>query len=189
MASKKHYIITSLTLGAIAAASAALIGVTNLITKDQIVKNEKNKINAGIVQIYGKNATISSDLELKGYQYSNHLYVVDNGENQESLALRTTGSNMYGKISLIAGFKLFVMPEGENKTGLQEFRFIGMYVVTNEQTYNTTLEENYIDPLNNGERDVEDVNCGATYGAKLIRDMINEAKDVANEQLGKNNNG
>ena len=117
MASKKHYIITSLTLGAIAAASAALIGVTNLITKDQIVKNEKNKINAGIAQIYGKNATISSDLELKGYQYSNHLYVVDNGENQESLALRTTGSNMYGKISLIAGFKLFTMPEGENETG------------------------------------------------------------------------
>ena len=71
MASKKHYIITSLTFGAIAAGSAALIGVTNLITKDQIAKNEKNKIKAGICEIFGKSATISSDFALKDYKINN----------------------------------------------------------------------------------------------------------------------
>ena len=170
MADKRHYIITSLTLGAIAAASAALIGLANLITKGQIAKNEKNKIKVGIVEIYGKNATISSELSLdeENYQYVETLYdVKDNEEKQLGYAFRTTGSNMYGKISMIVGFN-------ESDHG-----FIGIYVTVNEQTYASTLEDNYIVPLNGGERDVEDVSCGATYGAKLIRDMINEAKEVA----------
>ena len=184
MASKKHYIITAITLGLIAASSAVLIGVTNLVTAKRIANNEVLKINAGIEQIYGKTATISSDYDLEGYKYSNHLYVVDAKEEGQGLAIRTTGSNMYGKISLIAGFKLYVLPEGENP-GMQEYRFVGMYVVTNEQTYNTTLEDNYITLVNNDERDVEDVSCGATYGAKLIRDMINESKEVANNELKK----
>ena len=48
MPDKKQYIITSLTLGAIAAVSAAIIGLSNLITRDQIKRNEINKINSGI---------------------------------------------------------------------------------------------------------------------------------------------
>ena len=184
MANKKHYIITAITLGLIAASSAVLIGVTNLITAKKIEQNEVMKINAGIEQIYGKTATITSDSDVEGYKYSNHLYVVDAKEEGQGLAIRTTGSNMYGKLSLIVGFKLFVLPEGEIQ-GMQEYKFIGMYVVTNEQTYSTTLEDNYIVPVDNGERDVEDVSCGATYGAKLIRDMINESKEVANNELKK----
>lgn len=184
MANKKHYIITAITLGLIAASSAVLIGVTNLITAKKIEQNEVMKINAGIEQIYGKTATITSDSDVEGYKYSNHLYVVDAKEEGRGLAIRTTGSNMYGKLSLIVGFKLFVLPEGEIQ-GMQGYKFIGMYVVTNEQTYSTTLEDNYIVPVDNGERDVEDVSCGATYGAKLIRDMINESKEVANNELKK----
>lgn len=179
MASKKHYIITSLTLGAIAASSAALIGVTNLITKDQIAKNEKNKIKAGICEIFGKSATISSDFALKDYKYSQHAYEVESDDPAKDVALRTTGSNMYGKISLIIGFRLGEV-EGE-----EQFAFVGLYVVTDEQTYASTLEENYIGPLNNGEHDLDDVSCGATYGAKLVRDMVNEAKEVANKELKK----
>ena len=53
MASKKHYILTAVTLGAIAAASAALIGLTNLLTKKQIQKNELNSFNAGITALFG----------------------------------------------------------------------------------------------------------------------------------------
>ena len=42
MPNKKHYIITAITLGAIAAASAVLIASANLITKKRIEKNEEN---------------------------------------------------------------------------------------------------------------------------------------------------
>ena len=41
---KKHYIITAITLGLIAASSAVLIGVTNLITAKKIEQNEVMKI-------------------------------------------------------------------------------------------------------------------------------------------------
>lgn len=177
MPSKKHYIITSITLGAIAMASAVLIGVTNLATRNQIKKNEQNKINAGISEIFGKSATISKEFAIKEYKYSNYVYQVKQEEKDNNYALRTTGSNMYGKVSLIVGFKY-------QET---EYVFSGLYVVSNEQTYASTLVENYIDPLNKNPKDPErldDVSCGATYGAKLVRDMVNEAKEAVNKGFG-----
>ena len=59
-----------------------------------------------------------------------------------------------------------------------------MSVVVNEQTYASTLVENYIDPVNNGEREISDTSCGATYGAKKIAEMINEAELAAGELWG-----
>lgn len=174
MANSKKYIITSLTLGAIAAVSAGLIGLTNLLTNKQIIKNEENKIKAGIAEIFGKNAEVLRQFDINGYKYTNYAYEVTNDEiNTCTYALRTTGSNMYGKISLIVGLK----DAGEG------FYFQGLYLITNEQTYASTLVDNYIDPLNDGDRELDDVSCGATYGAKLVRDMVNEATEVANKDL------
>ena len=172
---KKHYLITSITLGLIAAGSGALIGLTNLATKDKIIQNEKDKINAGICEIFGKTATISSESEVSGYKYTNYIYHI----GEDSIALRTEGSNMYGKVSLLVGFKLYVGEE--NNPSYDEYSFTGLYVVTNEQTYASTLVANYLEPVNVGSKDLDDVNCGATYGAKLVRDMVNEAKEVANK--------
>ena len=171
MASKKHYIITSVTLGLIAASSAALIGVANLITKDRIAQNEQNKITSGINEIFGNNSKIADESLVDGdYKYVNYIYTVHNESDQKvGYAFRTTGSNMYGKISLIVGF---------NETS---HNFEGLSIVTNEQTYATTLVDNYITPLNDGKRELEDVSCGATYGAKLVRDMVNEANEAAKE--------
>ena len=167
MPSKKHYIITAITLGCIAAGSAALIGVTNLVTRDRIAKNEQNKITNGLVSIFGKGTSIIEEADLDKFNYVNHYYKVDEGK----MAFKTTGSNMYGEVSLIIGF---------NYTD-----FIKMVVVTNEQTYATTLDDEYIDHINDGSRDVDDVSCGATFGAKLVRDMVNEASEVAKEMNGK----
>ena len=175
MASKKHYIITSVTLGLIGAASAALIAVTNVVTRDKIAQNEKNKINAGIVEIFGKSATISEENEISDtYKYIERYYeIVDENDAKMGYAFRTTGSNMYGKISLIAGFSY------------DAHEFVGIYIVVNEQTYASTLVDNYISPLNTGKKEVDDVTCGATYGAKLVRDMIQEASEAV-DSLGSN---
>ncbi len=182
MASKKHYIIVSLTLGIIAAASAGLIGLTNLLTANQIAQNEQNKINAGITALFGEDASIAAENEITGYKYTNYEYQVSSPDNTEDYALRTTGSNMYGKISLLVGFRYMVGPEGSG-TPIAEYVFTGLYVITNEQTYASTLEDNYIDPLNDGDVDLDDVSCGATYGATLIRDMVNEAQSVVDARL------
>lgn len=176
MANKKHYVITSITLGAIAAVSAGLIGLTNMLTRNQIAVNAKNKINAGISEIFGKSASISEELTnseaglLENYSYVEYVYTVqDDSEKDLGYAFRTTGYNMYGKVSLIVGF------------GKEEHSFLGLSIVVNEQTYASTLVEKYIDPLNDGDRDLDDVSCGATYGAKLVRDMVNEASKAADE--------
>ena len=169
--SKKHFVITSITLGVIAASSALLIGLTNLVTRDAIAKNEKKKINDGICEIYGKASLKYEEIKLSGdYKYVQYAYKVSE-ENDSGLgyAFKTTGSNVYGKISLIVGFK------GTPCV------FEGLSVVVDEQTYASTLEENYIDPLNSGDVAIDDVSCGATYGAKLVRDMVNEAQEAVKE--------
>lgn len=175
MASKKHYIVTSITLGAIAAVAAGIIGLANLITKDQIAKNEQAKIKAGISEIYGENAEIVSEFAVKDskYQYTVYGYKIKNDESElDKYAFRTTGSNMYGKVSLLIGVI--------EKVDIFDFKCLT--IIVNEQTYASTLEDEYIDVINAG-GDRDDVNCGATYGAKLVRDMINECVDYANNVL------
>ena len=165
---KKKMIITSLTLGIIAASSAAVIGLTNLITKDRIIENERNRISLGLKEIFNNNkASIKNEESLKGYKYVTTSYLVAEEETELGYAFRATGSNAYGKISLLVGFDI------------STYNFLGVYLVVDEQTYASTLEENYIDPLNNGE-DV-DVHCGATFGAKLVNDMVLEAKSIVEE--------
>lgn len=170
MDNAKKYILTGVVLGSIAAVSAGLIAVTNLVTAKKIEQNEIKKINDGIAEIFGDSSVIKSEDDLSSYNYVVHYYEVANNEDQFlGYAFKTEGSNMYGKISLIAGFDV------------TSHNFLSLYLVTNEQTYASTLVDKYITPLNANQRDLEDVNCGATYGAKLVRDMINEASVVANE--------
>lgn len=171
MANKKHYVIVSITLGAIAASSALLIGGANLLTKQAIANNEENKINRGIAAIFGDSAQISkqSKIENDDYKFVNYCYQIKKDNDDIGVIYRTTGSNMYGKISMLVGFNM-------------SDEFVSMSIIANEQTYAQALTENYIDPVKEGKRDYIDVNCGATYGAKLIRDMINEA-EKANKDL------
>ena len=112
MSNKKHYIITSLTLGAIALSSAALVGLTNLITKDKIIENEQNKIKSGISKIFGENSVIKSEENLPDkYTYSKTIYFInDSNNNPLGRAIKTIGSNMYGEISLLIGFTNHLAP-------------------------------------------------------------------------------
>lgn len=171
---KKKYIITSITLGAIAASSALLIALANLATSNRIAENEKKKILDGIQEIFGEskisNEQSISEFELTGtYTYIEKVYTVtDMSDVEIGLAFRTTGSNAYGKISLLVGYDKATT------------NFKKMYVVVDEQTYNTELEDNYISPVNNGEYDT-DVHCGATFGAKLVKAMLDESEAAKGE--------
>ena len=176
MSDKKHYIITSIVLGSIAAVSGVLIGVTNLITKDQIVKNEQNKINQGMKAIFKQNSIkyqefTKEEAQLEGdYKYLETVYVVsDENDNELGCAFKLSGKNSYGKIALIAGY-----------TKVDQ-SFISLSLIVNEQSYATTLVDNYINPLNEGTRSLEDVHCGATFGARLVHDMVIEGTNAAAE--------
>ena len=163
MSDKKKYIITSVTLGVIAACSAVLIGVTNLVTRDRIAQNEKNKINAGIVEIFGENASIWSSDVIENHKYVKEGYTVGINGYASAFAYRTTGSNAYGKISLIVGFN-------------HDCTFKGVFIISDEQTYASILEDTYVTGINTTNRDIDNVKCGATRGAELVRDMIKDAQ-------------
>ena len=173
MSNMKKYLITAITLGCIAMCAGALIGATNLITKDHIAQNEVKKINASFVEIYGEGVTGTENesFNFNEYTYLKSQYEIFNSAGASiGMAYRTLGSNAYGKISLIVGFV--------NGSGFR-YVYYGISVVINEQSFATTLEENYFVPVKNNEREIEDVKCGATYGATLVKDMILEAKKAA----------
>ncbi|MBP5575076.1 MAG: hypothetical protein J6X50_05050 [Bacilli bacterium] len=175
MTNVKKYIITAVILGSIAMASGLLIGATNLITKDPIKENEINRINKGIKEVFDMpNGYVIDNGEVEGYTYIKHYYSIQADESTPSfagLAFLTTGNNMYGKISLIVGFDV-------NKV------YKGVAIVTNEQTFASTLVKNYIDPINDPDNlditydDKSDLSCGATYGATLVQKMILEVQDA-----------
>ncbi len=172
MANTKRYVITAITLGLICAASGALIGVTNAITAKRIDQNEKDNIQRGFAEIYGQNPVVSDPKPIEGKDYTNQVYTVEiEGVEGVQYAFRADGSNMYGKISMLVGFD-----------SLNQFK--GMSIIANTQTYASTLNQNYIDKIKTAENKsekIEDVKCGATYGATLIRDMIHEAQEVAKQ--------
>ena len=175
--SKKHYIMTAITLGAIAACSAGLVAAANLVTRDRIAQNEYNKTMLGILEIF-EDAEIEKEYAVNDFKYANYVYELsEDTSGNDRYIFKTTGSNSYGKISLLVGIK-------EMTSNNEEFVFTNLYVITNEQSFATTLVDNYIDPLNNGDRDIDDVSCSATYGAKLVRDMVNDAKDAAAKLFG-----
>ncbi len=169
----KKYILTGVILGSIAAVAGGLIALTNFITEQKILQNEENKLNEGIKEIFGNNIKVkrAKDATLvKRYTYIVQFFEVSSNKNEFlGYAFKSEGSNMYGKISLISGFDS--LTKG----------FKGLSLIKNEQTYASTLVENYIEPLNSNDRELEDVSCGATYGAKLVRDMVNEASALANK--------
>ena len=192
MSNAKKYILTSITLGLIAASGALLIAGTNMLTRGPIAKNEEKKINSGIATIFDGYSNIfvkdQEDIEkTKDNKFVDHIYYVYDGDPEDEtpdtfvgVAIRTSGSNDYGKISLIIGFT----PDAVYKN---------LSVITNEQSFASTLKNKYLAPLINGERDLQDVSCGATYGATTVKDMVNNAMDIAKVKipayLGGSSNG
>ena len=176
MANKKKYIITAITLGVIAATSGTIIGLSNLATRDKIAQNELDKINNGIVEIFGKNTSINEEFDANGQKYVVKGYSIKGGETADKrYAFKTTGTNSYGKITLLIGFEQYA------NMNTDEFFFVKLSIIVDEQTFSSILEEKYINPLNTeGESKLSDVDCGATYGAKLVKSMVDEARDYVN---------
>ena len=171
MSNVKKYVLTSVILGTIAMCAAGLIGVTNLITRKPIAENEQKKVASGLAVIYHVDEAIIKEekeysKEEKSAQkldYVEHSYTIaDAADTELGFAFRTSGYNDYGKITLIVGFDM---------TGAR----LGISVITNEQSFAAKLRKGYINPLQDKKIDYTDIECGATYGAKLIRDMIDDA--------------
>jgi Na+-translocating ferredoxin:NAD+ oxidoreductase RnfG subunit len=172
------YLKVSLTLATIASGSALLIGLVNLGTYGFIAQNRTNKVNSGIKKLYpqaegwGIHEFVAPGEHLYEPEFDatrfphiksvNHVEWEEGEEKVRRYVYNTTGKNAYGQVDLLLS--------------VEDGKVAKMYVVTNTESYGPTLEDNYINKYNNGYlTDLADVKCGATYGAKTVKEQCDEA--------------
>ena len=164
---------TALVLTAIAATSALLIGGADLLTKDIIETNAKEKEKQVLQRYFGivvgneDGYVIENDPVLKKY------FTVKLSNEELCYVYRAEGKNGFGNLSLLAGIK---------ESGV----FYNLHVLENGQSYGAVLQEKYLDPIEQGDNKDEALNqvkCGATKGATLALKLVNAAKDHFNKYI------
>lgn len=173
---KKKYVVTSIVLATIGAVSGGLIALANLATAAKIEQNTIDKTNRGLAEIF----VDSTFNEIKDDRVADPIityYEALKGTERQGYVFYTSGSNMYGNISMLVGLVY--------NSSTSEYESKSISLINNTQTYATEVVQNYVVPLNNGEN--PDVKCGATYAAKLIKGMIDESVNFANTNLKEGN--
>ena len=186
----KKLLKVSLVLGCISAVSAGIIGVANAITAPKIKENAKKKELEALPQIYGGSVDDYEEVTYEGADKdgnSTKIGVYDKykvtytqkqwkftgeGSAKGSYVFKCYGKNGYGDVTMAIG----ITSKGDLCT---------IYIIQDTESYKNTLEPNYVDAYNRGcdkETDIENVKCGATFGATMIRDMAREAQSIV---LGK----
>lgn len=160
-------------LGCFAAIGGVSIALVNSFTAERIKNNRIEKEEKGLAKVFGSLGKCDpkgkKEIESTEKTYLLAYYPVSDTSDESNLIGRiysTSGTNSYGGVSLLVGLT-------------SEFALYNLVVMENTESYAVTLVENYLNPLiasPNKDNDLNSVKCGATYGAKLVRDMVNEAK-------------
>ena len=182
----KGYLKISVVLAAIALVCAAILAGLNMVTSPIIAKNDEAKETKTIQAIYDNYDSSKSETKTYEGAITKKIYA----KNSDGEALGTvyivTGKNAYGTITLMVA----IAPN--NTVHQVEFlengqSFAGTVKTHVKSNYNSSKEEVYeLNPYSNGdqksisdltEAEVNsiDVKCGATYGATLVKDLVNIA--------------
>ena len=156
----KRALVSGAVLSLLSGAMALLIVGADFLTRDTIAFNAKEKERQGLIKVFGNDADYGEATFVEGSKYIEKYWTVTLNESEVGRVYRGSGRNGYGEVSLLFGV--------DCNNGLGR-----VVALTNTESYGTVLKENYLDPLNNG-GSIDDVTCGATYGAKLCRDIILE---------------
>ena len=148
-------------LAGLCAVLALAIAGADLLTKDIIIKNKLAKENAGLRRIFGSSADYG-EAESVEEGYIQKYWTVTEDNKDLGRVYSVKGKNAYGEVSLLIGIDT-------------AYRLGEMVTIENTESYGQTLEDEYLAAYAASE-DKEDallrVSCGATYGAKLCRDMV-----------------
>jgi len=159
---KKIYIKTAIVLASICAVCGIAIGAVNEVTAPIIAQNKIDKENKALKEIC-PNGEFKELLIDKAFTYVKKVYSVTNADVKTRI-YTLEGKNAYGTIGLMAGLK-------ENGV---IFKVVTMQ---NTESYGSTVDDFISATFSKSVSNVSDIDvkCGATYGAKLVRDMLNEA--------------
>jgi hypothetical protein len=169
----KPVIKTAFVLTIIAASGALLIAGANMLTSPIIARNEAKKEADALQKVFGDDAIFA---EPKNIENSANLFRFYDASYSggEGRVYKASGRNGYGEIDMLIGLK--------NDCSLYNF-----FVLNNGQSYGTTLQENYLTPIrlaDDKDTAYNNVSCGATFGAKLVKQLIDASKEHYRVDLG-----
>lgn len=188
----KHFLKVGAVLCVIGAASALLIGVTNLLTSNVIEKRNIEKENNALKEVFiDADGNLPTDLlpqekieiNSDNKEYKNLICYwnvkstneTENIDEKYGYVFKTSGAdkNNYGIITMLVAIN-------------NDFSIGKISIISNTESYASTITNDYVNPYNKGEIELGDVYCGATYGATIIKEMAESSKDYAKKVI---NNG
>lgn len=167
----KKVFLTAFILMMIAGLSGAAIVLLNMVTEPIIAQNEIKVENEKLNEVYSN--AIFVDLKITDGNILKVCEAQDEEQNTIGYVYKASGKNAYGSITLIVGINL---------DGTVRKAVLMQNTESFASTVNDHFEENYRqnDLTEQNINDI-DVKCGATYGAKLIKELINDALIHFNE--------
>lgn len=166
MSNYKSYLKTGLILAAITAICGIMIALLNGVTAPIIEENNYKKEQETLALIfYG--ATFEN-LEIKENDSKiNKVYLAKVNDEILGYVYLVSGKNAYGTIELMIG--------------ISDGSVCAVEIITNTQSFSKVVNQyvNDLDNLDINNQNIEDldVKCGATYGAKLVKELIKVALD------------
>lgn len=179
------YFKVSLVLALIAMVCSAIIAGINLATSPIIAKNKEQTEEQTIKKIFKDyDKELSEDIPVENEAISKKILARDKDGNALGYVYNVSGKNAYGTIALMVAIKDELVYQVE--------------FITNEQSFASTVESHMrssypssekssveigfapevsakVQPLDLEDVEGVDVNCGATYGATLIKELVKVA--------------
>ena len=166
MSNYKSYLKTGLILAAITAICGIMIALLNGVTAPIIEENNYKKEQETLALIF-ENATFENLDIIENDSKINKVYLAKVNDEILGYVYLVSGKNAYGTIELMIG--------------ISDGSVCAVEIITNTQSFSKVVNQyvNDLDNLdiNNQNIDDLDVKCGATYGAKLVKELINVALD------------
>ncbi len=161
-------------LCAIAGASALVLTSLNLLTAPIIEENNAKKQSGGYREIFSNWAANSDPVAIEG---NDNLaeYCIAYSDTAKTNQIGYIYTSKTLAVKSFGNVKAMVGISGETDSPV-----LGkIYLVENSLSYKTTLESGYILPYNSnpGDTTLNNVKCGATFGAEAIKGIINAARD------------
>ena len=160
------YLKISSILTLIAGVCALLIAGCNALTQPIIEQNALEKKAELCREIFAEFDSENSTILKEGFSSSyikEKIVANDSDSNSLGYIYTVGGSNAYGAIELLVGIS-------------SDGTLVSVEFITNGQSFSSETEAHvngsYVSGLDSTEVNNIDVNCGATYAAKLVKELV-----------------
>lgn len=185
----KGYFKISAILGAIALVCAAILAALNMLTSPIIAKNDEEKETKTIQAIYSDYDSGKSNIEsLDGLdsRITKKVTAKDSSDKVLGTLYTVSGKNAYGIITLMVAistnntvYQVEFLENGQSFAGTVNSHVKSSYSSSKEEVYELNPyskdEAAEVGELTEAEVNDIDVKCGATYGATLVKELVNVA--------------